>query len=355
MKTIRVLLVFVVFYSFSCTNNQFYTMDDFAKVPKTDAHYHVYSDGNGSLEQAQNDNFSLLAINTFSEGCEHVFKVQQISENLEKQYPLNFDYAATFCLDGWDDSLWVENTLAWLDSCLAGGAVAVKVWKNIGMEFRDKDSTLIMIDDPKFNPVFRFLNEKKVPLVGHLGEPRNCWLPLNEMTTRNDSSYFARHPEYHMFLHPGFPSYEEQMAARDRMLDKNPGLVFIGCHLASIEWNVDTLAAWLDKYPNTAVDLAARMGQLYFQTRDDREKVRNFFIQYQDRILYGTDIIDSGQEKEKFQQQIHQTWLRDWEYLVTDHVMTSPLIKGEFRGLQLPKEVIDKVYRLNAEKWYNLK
>lgn len=355
MKTSRILLFFVAFYSFSCTNNRFYTMDDFAKVPKTDAHYHIYSDGNSSPEQAQKDNFSLLAINTFSEGCEHVYKVQQISENLEKQYPQNLDFSTTFCLDGWDDSLWVENTIAWLDSCLAGGAVAVKVWKNIGMEFRDKDSTLIMIDDPKFDPVFRFLNEKKIPLVGHLGEPRNCWLPLNEMTTKNDSSYFARHPEYHMFLLPEFPSYEEQLAARDRMLDKNPGLVFIGCHLASIEWNVDTLAAWLDKYPNTAVDLAARMGQLYFQTRDDREKVRNFFIQYQDRILYGTDIIDSGQEKEKFQQQIHQTWLRDWEYLVTDHTMTSPLIKGEFKGLQLPKEIIYKVYRLNAEKWYNLK
>ncbi len=188
MKTTRILFLIVAFYSFSCTNKQFYTMGDFAKVPKNDAHYHIYSDGNGSPEQAQKDNFSLLAINTFSEGCEHVFKVQQISENLEKQYPQNFDFAATFCLDGWDDSLWVENTLAWLDSCLAGGAVAVKVWKNIGMEFRDKDSALIMIDDPKFDPVFQFLNEKKIPLVGHLGEPRNCWLPVNEMTTKTTAA-----------------------------------------------------------------------------------------------------------------------------------------------------------------------
>ena len=353
MKTINILLFVVALFNFSCTNKQFYTMDDFAKVLKTDAHYHVYSAENSSVEQAQKDNFKLLAINTFSEVCEQVQSVHANSKQLKLEFPEVFDYTTTFCLDGWNDSLWVENTITWLDSCIADGAVAVKVWKNIGMEFRDKDSVLIMIDNPKFDPIFKHLAGKRIPLVGHLGEPKNCWLPFNEMTTKNDSNYFAENPQYHMFLHPEFPSYEEQMAARDRMLDKNPELVFIGCHLASLEWSVDELAKWLDKYPNTAVDMAARMGQLFYQTRDDREKVRNFFIKYQDRILYGTDIIDSGQEKEKFQKQIHETWLRDWEYLVTDHKMTSTnLMNGGFRGLQLPKEVVDKIYRLNTEKWY---
>lgn len=356
MKTIRILFFILPFFVVSCTNNRFYTIEDFARVPKTDAHYHIYSPGNNSVEQAQKDNFSLLAINTFSEDCERVHDVQLNSMGIKKQNPEVIDFTATFCLDGWDDSLWVENTIGWLDSCIADGAVAVKVWKNVGMEFRDKDSVLIMIDDPKFDRIFKFLNEKKIPLAGHIGEPKNCWLPFEEMTTKNDSGYFARNPQYHMFLHPDFPSYEEQMAARDRMLDKNPGLVFIGCHLASIEWNVDTLAAWLDKYPNAAVDMAARMGQLFFQTRDNREKVRDFFIKYQDRILYGTDVIDSGQEKEQFQKRIHETWLHDWEYLVTDNKLTSDkLINGEFRGLQLPKEVVDKIYRLNAAKWYSLK
>jgi len=187
-----------------------------------------------------------------------------------------------------------------------------------------------------------------------LGEPKNCWLPLEEMTTKNDSNYFANNPQYHMYLHPEFPSYEEQMAARDRMLDKNPDLVFIGCHLASLEWSIDELAKWLDKYPNAAVDMAARMGQLFYQTRDDREKVRDFFIKYQDRILYGTDIIDRGQEKEPFQKRMHETWLKDWEYMITSNTMTSSLIDGEFNGLKLPKEVVDKIYAWNANKWYCL-
>ena len=131
------------------------------------------------MEQAQKDKFKLLAINTYSDRCERVTDVQKQSAELIKNYPIVFAYTATFCLDGWNDSTWVENTIAWLDSCIAQGAVSVKVWKNIGMEFRDKDSTLIMIDDPKFDPIFKHLAEKGIPLVGHLGEPKNCWLPFN--------------------------------------------------------------------------------------------------------------------------------------------------------------------------------
>jgi len=353
MKAKNLILLLFASLLISCSGD-YYSMEDFLKVEKIDAHYHIYSAENNSMEQSQNDNFKLLAINTFSEDCERVTDVQKQSSELLKKYPVDFAYTATFCLDGWNDSTWVENTILWIDKCVAEGAIAVKVWKNIGMEFRDKDSVLIMIDDPKFDPIFKHLAEIGIPLVGHLGEPKNCWLPLEEMTTKNDSNYFATNPKYHMYLHPEFPSYEEQMAARDNMLDKNRDLIFIGCHLASMEWSVDELGAWLDKYPNTAVDMAARMGQLFYQTRENRERVREFFVKYQDRILYGTDIIDRGQEKEPFQNRMHQTWLSDWEYLVTDHKMTSNLIDGEFKGLNLPKEVVGKIYQKNTQMWYKI-
>lgn len=351
MKTriLSLLIISVIF--FSCNSN-YYSVEDFPEVEKTDAHFHIYAAKNNSIEQAQKDNFKLLAINTFSEDCERVVDVHHSSTTIKQNFPEDFNYTTTFCLDGWDEPAWVENTISWTDQCIADGAVAVKVWKNIGMEFRNKDSVLIMIDDPKFDPIFAHLADIGIPLVGHLGEPKNCWLPLNDMTTKNDSNYFARNPQYHMFLHPEFPSYEDQMNARNRMLDKNPDLVFIGCHLASLEWSVDELGKWLDKYPNTAVDLAARMGQLFYQTREDRIKVREFFIKYQDRLLYGTDIIDRGGNKESFQNEMHNTWLRDWEYLVTKHNLKSDLIDGEFLGLQLPKEVVNKIYDENCKKWY---
>jgi predicted TIM-barrel fold metal-dependent hydrolase len=352
MRTLYFTFFIATIAMVSCQNKNYYSMDDFSEVEKIDSHYHIYTDNESSVEQAQKDNFRLLNINTYSGGCEDVVEAHQWLKNLKQEYPETTEFTTTFCLDGWDEPGWVENTISWIDQCVADGAIAVKVWKNIGMEFRDKDSVLIMIDNPQFDPVFQHLAENGIPLVGHLGEPKNCWLPLEEMTTKNDSNYFANNPQYHMYLHPEFPSYEEQMAARDRMLEKHPDLIFIGCHLASLEWGVDEMAAFLDRFPNASMDMAARMGQLFYQTVENREKVREFFINYQDRLMYGTDIIDRGQEKEAFQNRMHQTWLNDWEYLVTDNKMTSSLINGEFRGLKLPKEVVEKIYAVNVKRWY---
>jgi hypothetical protein len=104
-----------------------------------------------------------------------------------------------------------------------------------------------------------------------------------------------------------------------------------------------------------AVDLAARMGQIFYQTRENREKVRDFFIKYQDRLLYATDIGDDGEEDAAaMQEDLHEVWLRDWRYFVTADTLTSDLIEGEFQGLQLPKEVVDKIFRKNAQQWFGI-
>ena len=80
-----------------------------------------------------------------------------------------------------------------------------------------------------------------------------------------------------LYLHPNLPSYQDQIDARDRMLDRNPNMTFVGAHMGSLEWSVDELAKRLDKYPNMSVDLAARMGQVFYQTRTHREKGSEFF------------------------------------------------------------------------------
>ncbi len=347
---IPILLIILV----SCHDHS-YNLNDFQKIEKMDAHFHIYGKKNPALEQALRDRFRLLCINTNSEDCERVQQAQGLLDSLKNGWPDAMEYSATFCMDRWDEPDWTKNTIEWIDSCIDQGAVAVKVWKNIGMEFREQNNNLVMIDNPRFDPVFKHLAEKGIPMAGHLGEPKNCWLPLEKMSVKNDSNYFSKHPEYHMYLHPELPSYKEQMSARDRMLEKNPDLTFIGCHLASLEWSVDTLARFLDHFPNAAVDMSARMGQLFFQTRDDRAKVRRFFIDYQDRLLYGTDITDNGEgNPENFMKRLHETWLRDWEYFVTDNEITSPLIRGSFRGLKLPKSIVDKIYLHNTVNWYKL-
>ncbi len=345
--TLLVMLIFSIIH-----NAEYYTLEDFSTVEKIDVHTHVWTNRNTFVEQAKEDNFRMLNIVVdLSRGQEFVEEQYDHCMDQKKRHPEAFEVATSFSIADWDNPDFTKNTIAWLDNCFAKGAIAVKVWKNIGMGFRDRNNELVMVDDPKLDPIFEHLAKKKIPLLGHLGEPKNCWLPLDDMTVNNDREYFGEHPEYHMYKHPELPSYEEQIAARDRMLVKHPDLVFMGAHMGSLEWSVDELAKRLNKFPNMSVDLAARMGQVFYQTIENREKVRDFFIKYQDRILYATDKADDGEDDARtLQKEIHDRWLQDWRFFVTDDTMQSERVNGEFKGLKLPKEAIDKIFSENAKK-----
>lgn len=333
---------------------EYYSVSDFEKVEKADVHIHIFTDETLFMDQAKKDNFKV--VNVALDARNDMDRVREqfgYCRAQKKQNPNSVEIVTAFCMEGWDEPDWLQKNMDWLDSSFNQGAVAVKIWKNIGMVYRDKNNKLIMIDDPKFDPIFKMLAERKIPVLGHLGEPKNCWLPLEEMTTNNDRNYFRNHPEYHMHQHPELPSYEEQIAARDRMLEKNPDLIFVGAHMGSIEWSVDELAKRLDRFPNMAVETAARMGQIFYQTSSEREKVRNFFITYQDRILYGTDMGASGGETpEALAKELRDTWMRDWQYFVTDDTLSSSLVEQPYQGIKLPQEIVDKIYYKNAGKWF---
>ncbi len=340
----------------SKTEEEYYTVADFEKVPKIDTHIHIFTDRGDFMDLAKTNNFKVVNValdpRNEMDVVRRQFRFCQIQKELN---PSSVAIATSFSMEGWDEPRWLESTLAWLDSSINNGAIAVKIWKNIGMVYRDKDNKLVMIDDPRFDPIFRMLTDRKIAVIGHLGEPKNCWLPLEEMTTNNDRNYFRDHPEYHMYQHPDLPSYEEQIAARDRMLDKHPDLAFVGAHVGSLEWSVDELAKRLDKYPNMSVDLAARMGQMFYQTHANRDKVRAFFIKYQDRVLYATDMGASGEEsKESLSKELRDTWMRDWTYFVTDDSLKSSLVNVPYQGLRLPKGVVDKIFYTNAQRWLGI-
>jgi predicted TIM-barrel fold metal-dependent hydrolase len=257
-------------------------------------------------------------------------------------------------MDGFGEPDWEEKTLKWLERSFREGAIACKVWKDIGMTFRDNDGNFIMVDDPRFDPIFDFVESQGKTLVNHNGEPRNCWLPLDEMTVKGDINYFTNHPEYHMYQHPEYPSYDTLNAARDRMLEKHPNLRYVGCHLGSLEWDVDELAKRLDRFPNMSVDMAERICHFKIQERD---KVRNFIIKYQDRLLYGTDIIftdndPKGTGIEKAQDILDNIWLSDWEYFTTDLMLTQDDIVKDYQGLRLPVSVLKKIYYENAVRMF---
>ncbi|CAL1518802.1 amidohydrolase family protein [Chitinophaga sp. MM2321] len=329
----------------------YYTTADYAAVRKIDAHVHIRTTDTTLVHIAREDNFRLLTIVVDEEPgmeAQEQFAIQQ-----KTQFPQYVSFATTFSVDGWNNRDWSSKTIDKLKMSIDKGAIAVKIYKNIGMDLKDTKGHFVMIDNPRFDEVLDFLTKAEIPVIGHLGEPKDCWLPLDQMQMNSNRKYYTRHPEYHMFAHPDHPSYEEQMAARDHMLEKHPGLRFVGAHLGSLEWNTDTLAMHLDKLPNMAVDMAARISDLQFLAMKDWQKVHDFFIRYQDRLLYGTDrITDDSKPSAEAGKFIHEAWLRDWAFLATGDTLHSSSFEGKFTGLKLPKSVIDKIYRKNAEAWF---
>ena len=139
------------------------------------------------------------------------------------------------------------------------------------------------------------------------------------------------------------------------MLEKHPELKFMGAHLASLEWSVDEVAKFFDRFPNATVDLSARMCHLQLQAQENRGKVRNFIIKYQNRIIYGVDMVITRETNEnpgELTKNAHEAWFNDWLFLATDKTLEVGEVDGVFKGLKLPRKVLEKIYRENAEKMF---
>lgn len=335
-------------------NNLTYGIEDFYSINKIDAHTHILLDSNYFLEEAKKNNFQCITIMADVPYYPYpsIAEQEEIILSQKEIFPNRINYVTTFDLTKINSDSWEKDTIAYLSKSIKNGAVAVKVWKNIGMEIKDQNGEFIMIDNPKFDKILNFLEEQNISLLGHIGEPKNCWLPVEKMTVNSDKEYFTNHPEYHMYLLPEYPAYQTIIDARDNMLAKHPNLTFIGCHLGSLEWSVDELASHFDKYPNMVVDLAGRVCHLQYQSKIDREKTRDFIIKYQDRILYGTDLEATKEEDpNEYPKIMHNKWLEDWKYFTSDLELKVEEVDGTFEGLSLPRNVINKIYFTNAKKW----
>ena len=243
------------------------------------------------------------------------------------------------------DTHFSEQTIKQLKEDFAQGAVAVKLWKNVGMEIRRPDGTFVMADDPIFESIYKDIEEHQRTLIAHLAEPDSCWEPPNQGA--DYVGYYKQHPEWYMYPHPDYPSKAKLLAARDHLLEMNPHLRVVGAHLGSMETDVDQIARHFDKYPNFAVDTAARMRYLRQQRRD---KVRAFLINYQDRVLYGTDLSSpvTGNVQEALKDW-QTTYAQDWRFLATDEIVVQ---EGQrTQGLKLPEPVLRKIFHENAVRW----
>jgi hypothetical protein len=332
-------------------SGNYYSVEDFKSVGKFDIHIHINTLQDYFLSLAAEENFQFLDIVDDRPFGVPMEEQQRLAVRHMKAFPERMQFASTFPVSDWSQPHWVDSTLARLDRSFQSGAIAVKIWKNIGMDLRNSTGEFIMVSNPRIDTVLQYLEKRKIPLIGHNGEPRDCWLPLEKMTF--SQGYYKAHPEYHMYLHPEYPSYEDQIRARDSMVKKHPALRFMGAHLGSLEWSLDELANRLDAYPNMSVDLT-RMANLKLHALKNHEKTRRFFIKYKDRLIYGTDTaINATENPGEVKKAIRDKWLDDWEFFVTDNTINLPGF-GRLTGLKLPRRVVDKIYLENAQAFLGM-
>lgn len=321
-------------------------MLDLESFPKIDAHFHATFYDPIFENIAQKYNVRYININTDANVFPSIEQQEIVALKYVGQDADRFSIVTSFEMEGWESAGWYEKVFNHLTNALAKGAVGVKVWKNIGMELLKQDGSYLMFDDSFFDPLIHYLIANHIPLLAHLGEPKNCWMPLELMTSDRNRQYYTNHPQYHAYHNPSIPSYEKQIEARDHVLAKYPDLLFVGAHLGSLEWSYQELAKRFDCYPNFYVDLSSRLGHLQIQSALHYDEVRDFFIRYADRILYGTDAYDNHVKLEN-------ALIDDWYFLSTNRMCKSEEILDTFKGMALPGEVLSKIYFDNARKIYS--
>ncbi len=241
-----------------------------------------------------------------------------------------------------------QAAISGLNRDFARGAVAVKIWKNVGMEIKDSSGKYVMPDNPRLEPIYKDIAAHNKTLIAHLAEPDVAWGVHTPNDIADDAQYYSAHPEWRMDKVPGAPAKKAILAARDHLLEMNPQLRVVGAHLGSMESDVDLIAQRFDRYPNFAIDTAARVTHLTVQPT---EKVRKFLLKYQDRVLYGTDLQFGKQESAETAIKKWQAhYALDWRYFATTDRFDYE--GREVQGLGLPQPVLKKIFHDNALRWF---
>jgi uncharacterized protein len=266
-------------------------------------------------------------------------KLQHVIDTMVKPYPGRFMVFEQIDWSKIDDPHFSQEMVAQLDDSVARGARGLKQLKDLGLTIRDKSGKLVTIDDPRMDPIWEECGRLGIPVFIHSTDPEAFFHPVDNHNERYEE--LIEHPDW-SFYGPQFPSKQSILAARDHMFAKHPHTMFVALHMANWPENLDYVSHLLDTLPNVMVEFGAREAELGRQPR----RAREFFIKYQDRIMFGTD---NGMDEEMYRN--HFRWLETAdEYF--DYWGYPGQGRWKIYGMALPDPVLEKVYHKNAERLF---
>jgi uncharacterized protein len=252
---------------------------------------------------------------------------------MKGRYPDRFIVFANLNFGGIDDPEYGPRAAAQLEQDVRNGAQGLKLFKNFGMDLKDTQGRRIQVDDPRFDPVWETCARLGIPVLIHTGEPRpffqpqdkfnERWLELKQFPSR------ARPPER-------YPSWETLMGEQHRLFARHSNTIFINAHLGWMGGNLGELGRLMDKLPNMYTEIGAVLAELGRQPRFARE----WFIKYQDRVLFGKDTWEPSEYWVYFR--VLETADEYFDYYRKRHAF------WKMYGLNLPDPVLRKLYYENA-------
>jgi predicted TIM-barrel fold metal-dependent hydrolase len=231
---------------------------------------------------------------------------------------------------------WAEKAVEQLQADVAAGAVGVgEISKGFGLSIRKADGTRLKLDDPALDPVWDACARLGIPVFIHTADPEEFFEPIDYTNERwLELSLFPgrRYPP------DRYPRFEELMAERDNLFRKHPKTTFVAAHMG---WHANDLARlgkMLDEMPNVYTEVGAVLYDIGRQPRG----AHDFFVKYQDRILFGKDSFQP--EEYPYYWRVFETRDEYFDYYRPYHAF------WKLYGIDLPDSVLKKVYYQNALK-----
>ena len=218
----------------------------------------------------------------------------------------------------------------------AGAAGVGEIMKGFGMTARKTDGTRLQLDDPELDIVWETAARLKIPVFIHTADPAEFWQPLDYHNER--WLELALYPERRYQDRSRFPAFEELMAERDRMLRKHPRTIWVLAHLGWHAQDLARLGRMFDSMPNLYGEVGAVLYDIGRQPRNAHE----FFVKYQDRILFGKDSYQP--DEYPYYWRVFETNDEYFDYYRDYHAF------WKLYGIGLPDAVLKKLYYGNALK-----
>jgi predicted TIM-barrel fold metal-dependent hydrolase len=257
---------------------------------------------------------------------------------------------------------------------VASGMRGIKIYKALGLEYRRPDGRLWRINDPQLDPIWAKAGDLEIPILLHTADPPAFWQPVNKANFWNGVLYGEY--AWWSYYRKGLPSLDELLGERNEVIARHPRATFICPHVGSRSESLQLAADDLEAFPNLFYDIAARIPVLGLP-RHVRQS-REFLIEYQERVLFGTDAIydrtnvptgvqaqclyqpgELPQADADFRQAYVDSTVRfidsHYRFLRTDDVQQNPPFKRcrdgySIVGLALKDSVAEKIFWRNADR-----